>query len=91
MLPAFLKVAMFSAEDPTFDVRRLKLSELPRWFDFLADVFAVNHVPREYFVRHWDNDPYKEVDAIFVAVPTTKNDNQEQGVCVCVCFSFFSS
>ncbi len=47
------------------EIRSLQPSELDAWFDFIARVFDVD---RAYFVRHWQNDPYRRVDAIRVAL-----------------------
>jgi len=46
-------------------IRPLMPSELDTWFDFVARVFGVD---RSYFVRHWQSDPDRRVDAIRIAL-----------------------
>ncbi len=48
------------------EVRSLREEELERWFDHCAEVFKGES--REYFVRHWNNDPWRNLNSIFVAV-----------------------
>ena len=47
--------------------RTLYENELDKWFHFLIeDVFV--GAPLSYFKREWDNDPYRDINSIFVAV-----------------------
>jgi len=52
------------------EYRSLKEEELESWFDHCAEVFE--SAPREYFVRHWINDPFRDLNSIFVAVEENK-------------------
>lgn len=52
------------------EIRSLKSDELEKWFDHCSNVFV--QTPRQYFVNHWNNDPWKNLNTIFVAV---ENDN----------------
>jgi GNAT superfamily N-acetyltransferase len=56
-----------------FIFRTLDESELEHWFDHCATVFAKKTV-REYFVRHWNCDPERDIKGIFVAVDTSQNN-----------------
>ena len=44
-------------------VTALKSDELEEWFDHVHTVFGT---PREYFMRHYFNDPFKRDDDIWV-------------------------
>jgi len=44
----------------------LKEEELESWWDHLDEVFE--NTPRDYFVRHWKLDPWRDLDGIRVAV-----------------------
>ncbi|ORY01786.1 acyl-CoA N-acyltransferase [Basidiobolus meristosporus CBS 931.73] len=48
--------------------RTLKEEELPLFFDHLAVVFQPKGTPRQYFVDHWNNDPYRDINGIKVAL-----------------------
>jgi predicted N-acetyltransferase YhbS len=48
------------------EFRRLKLNELEIWFDYCSNVFK--NMPREYFANHWYNDPWRDINSIFVVV-----------------------
>jgi predicted N-acetyltransferase YhbS len=52
------------------EFRRLRPEELEDWFTHLVSVFALGSSKggREYFLRHWENDPWKNLEDIFVAV-----------------------
>lgn len=52
------------------EIRSLKSNELESWFDHCSSVFE--KVPRQYFVNHWLNDPWRDIDSIFVAVEDNK-------------------
>ncbi|KAL6058081.1 putative acetyltransferase [Balamuthia mandrillaris] len=62
------------AASPSFEFRSLGEEELEVWFDHLAFVFT--QTPRNYFVSHWYNDPWRTVDGIFVAVDKNARDNK---------------
>lgn len=51
------------------EFRCLKLNELDSWFDHCAKVFTTS---KQYFVNHWSNDPWKDINNIFVAVENNK-------------------
>lgn len=48
------------------EYRSLKEEELDQWFDHCATVFT--KTPREYFVRHWEHDPTRDIGGIKVAI-----------------------
>ena len=52
------------------EIRSLREEELESWFDHCAEVFE--GASREYFVRHWVNDPFRDLNSIFVAVEENK-------------------
>lgn len=52
------------------ELRSLKSIELESWFDHCALVFY--KTPRDYFVNHFYNDPWKDINSIFVAVENGK-------------------
>ncbi|KAL0477726.1 hypothetical protein AKO1_005238 [Acrasis kona] len=56
------------------NVRELKQEELDAWFDHVEECFSEKNPPpkREYFVRHYKNDPFIDISSIIVAVD--KND-----------------
>ncbi len=47
------------------EFRALRAAELEAWFDHAETVFSV---PRQHFVNHWSNDPWKDLEGIRVAV-----------------------
>ncbi len=47
------------------EFRALHSEELEPWFDHVGHVFSTS---RQYFVKHWQNDPWKAVEGIRVAV-----------------------
>lgn len=51
------------------EFRALHPEELEIWFDHVGHVFST---PRQYFVKHWHNDPWKELEGIRVAVDDGK-------------------
>lgn len=52
------------------EFRHLREEELESWFDHCAEVFT--GTPREYFVSHWNNDPWRDLNSIFIAVHDDK-------------------
>jgi len=52
------------------EYRSLREEELESWFDHCAEVFE--GASREYFLRHWANDPFQDLNSIFVAVEENK-------------------
>eukprot|EP01117_Protostelium_nocturnum_P017799 TRINITY_DN730_c0_g1_i1.p1 TRINITY_DN730_c0_g1~~TRINITY_DN730_c0_g1_i1.p1 ORF type:complete len:346 (-),score=104.26 TRINITY_DN730_c0_g1_i1:269-1306(-) len=59
------------SHEPSFSFRSLKESELEGWFDHVATVFA--QTPRSYFVDHFQNDPNRNLNCIFVAIDEAVN------------------
>jgi predicted acetyltransferase len=51
------------------EYRTLRIEELDDWFNLVEFVFRV---PREYFEAHYYNDPWKDINSIFVAVDDGK-------------------
>ncbi len=51
------------------EFRALYPEELEAWFDHVTHVFSGN---RQYFVNHWENDPWKDIEGIRVAVDAGK-------------------
>ncbi len=51
------------------ECRALYPAELEAWFEHVTDVFSGN---RQYFVNHWENDPWKNIEGIRVAVDDGK-------------------
>lgn len=47
------------------EFRALHPEELEAWFDHVGHVFSTS---RQYFVNHWQNDPWKDFEGIRVAV-----------------------
>jgi predicted N-acetyltransferase YhbS len=47
------------------EFRALQAAELEAWFDHVSTVFTAS---REYFMKHWYNDPWRDLDGIRVAV-----------------------
>ena len=47
------------------EFRALRADELEAWYDYVA--FAFNG-SREYFMRHWQNDPWHDLEGVRVAV-----------------------
>ncbi len=47
-------------------IKSLDEEQLDAWFDFVGEVFSPK-ANREYFARHFYNDPHRSVDSIFVA------------------------
>ena len=43
------------------EFRALYPEELEAWFDHVTHVFSGN---RQYFVNHWENDPWKDIEGI---------------------------
>ncbi len=55
--------------------RKLKETELEQWFIHCMQVFSKKDYDEgflAYFKRHWHNDPWKDLQGIFVAVDGTK-------------------
>lgn len=52
------------------EFRTLKESELEAWFDHCATVFT--GASRQYFKNHWINDPWRDLNTIFVALDNNK-------------------
>lgn len=54
----------------TMEFRTLRPEELDAWAEHCNEVFTgVGHaVDKEYFLRHYNNDPWRDTDGIFVAV-----------------------
>jgi len=52
--------------EENLEFRNLREDELSQWYDFVDSVFL--RTPREYFVRHWEKDPFKDLSGIFVCV-----------------------
>ena len=53
------------------EIRALKLEELDTWFDHCMYSFNEGEYNSEYrqeFVNHWQNDPWRDLDSILVAV-----------------------
>lgn len=50
------------------EFRTLKTEELQQWTQFCGSVFPVGEA---YFMRHYSNDPYRDVNGIFIAVDET--------------------
>jgi len=53
--------------------RTLEGSQLDEWFDFVGKVFAPK-ADREYFERHFFNDPHRCVESIFMASKVNNNE-----------------
>jgi len=51
------------------ELRTLKEGEIEQWFDHLGGVFTT---PRDYFVKHWFNDPTSSYQDILVAYDNEK-------------------
>ena len=51
------------------EFRALHPEELETWFDHVGYVFST---PRQYFVNHWEGDPWKDFEGIRVAVDNGK-------------------
>lgn len=49
----------------SYEFRSLQEHELPAWFDHVSSVFSVS---REYFMNHWFQDPWANLEGIRVAV-----------------------
>lgn len=49
-------------QEGSIEFRGLKDTEFEEWFDHLAEVFE--STGREYFVRHWNNDPNANLQGI---------------------------
>jgi predicted acetyltransferase len=49
-------------------IRTLHEDELKQWFDHVEECFSEKPTPRDYFVRHYTFDPYRDVNTIVVAV-----------------------
>lgn len=43
----------------------LKIEQLPEFFDHLDSVFKA---PRSFFVDHWELDPHRDINGVFVAL-----------------------
>lgn len=52
------------------EFRTLKESELEAWFDHCATVFT--GASRQYFKNHWINDPWRDLDTIFIALDNNR-------------------
>lgn len=52
------------------EFRTLKESELEAWFDHCATVFT--GASRQYFKNHWINDPWRDLNTIFVALDNNR-------------------
>ena len=51
------------------EFRSLQSEEIDAWFDHVASVFTVG---RQYFMNHWYNDPWQDLEGIRVAVDDGK-------------------
>ena len=51
------------------EFRALQSKELDAWFDHVAAVFTIR---RQYFMNHWYNDPWQDLEGIRVAVDNGK-------------------
>ena len=51
------------------EFRALQSEELDAWFDHVASVFTIG---RQYFMNHWYNDPWQDLEGIRVAVDDGK-------------------
>ncbi|MCS7220304.1 MAG: GNAT family N-acetyltransferase [Anaerolineae bacterium] len=49
------------------EIRSLRPDELESWFDHCALAFE-GQENRQYFVNHWQNDPWRSLETIFVAL-----------------------
>jgi hypothetical protein len=45
------------------EIKQLNDSLLEDWFDHVSQVFS--QTGREYFVRHWEKDPYRDIAGLF--------------------------
>jgi len=54
------------------EFRTLQTEELTQWFCFVASVFNIQNIDIDYFVRHWQHDPHKAINGIFVCVSDKK-------------------
>jgi len=52
--------------------RNLYPNELEKWFDFLVEEIFKSE-SKKFFSNHWYNDPYKDINGIFVAVDADGN------------------
>ncbi|KAJ3323659.1 hypothetical protein HDV06_001389 [Boothiomyces sp. JEL0866] len=56
----------YSTIDFSTDIERtLEIKQLPEFFDHLDSVFKA---PRSFFVDHWELDPHRDINGIFVAL-----------------------
>lgn len=51
------------------EFRSLQSEEIDAWFDHVASVFTIG---RQYFMNHWYNDPWQDLEGIRVAVDDGK-------------------
>lgn len=61
-----------TSEQPKIVIRSLQKSELENWYDHLAATFSAKGTPREYFIRHVENDPYFDIQGIQVVTENGK-------------------
>lgn len=57
------------------EFRSLRPEELEQWFDHCMYVFngdAYSEEYRKYFMNHWNNDPWRDIESILVAVEDDK-------------------
>jgi len=57
------------------EIRTLRLEEIEQWFDHCMYVFNNGEYSsgyRQYFMNHWYNDPWKDLDGILIAVEDGK-------------------
>lgn len=52
------------------EFRTLKENELEAWFDHCATVFT--GASRQYFKNHWINDPWRDLNTIFIALDNNR-------------------
>lgn len=50
------------------EFRHITINELKEWTEFCGQIFPVGP---EYFMRHYQNDPYKDINGIFIAKDET--------------------
>jgi len=50
------------------ECRALREHEVEAWLDLCAEAFKAKGTPRAYFQAHWERDPCRQLDGVFVAV-----------------------
>jgi len=48
--------------------------DLDEWLNCCEDAFSAKGTPRSYFKDHWDLDPFKNINGVFIAVDEAPYD-----------------